>query len=167
MKFFCILLASLSSLFLTSCSRYYLSVDKQIRNRDFLASTYVGSPDPTPTECITGEQIVVAWHMPRSYVNKATCELELTYWDYTQDMIEFTIKERLGQYCLENLGQNFEKNKGVISYKAVIKDPEGKITQVWEHQLYTKIIHVSEDEIEINEDAVETDDDPWDWETSL
>lgn len=152
----------------SSCSRYYLTCDKQARNLNYLASSFVKSPDPTPEDQITGEQIVVAWHVPKSFENKAKCQLFLTYWDYTQDLVEFPIKERLGQYCLENLGQQFDKNKGVIAYKAVLTDPSGEVYQTWEHQLYTKLISISEEETpELKEDLVRPDEDPWDWESSL
>ena len=39
--------------------------------------------------------------------------------------------------------------------------------ETWQHQLFTKIIHVSDEEIEVKEDPVTSDDDPWDWESSL
>ena len=152
----------------SSCSRYYLTCDRQARNVNYLASSFVKSPDPTPLDQITGEQIVVAWHVPRAFEKKAVCQLFLTYWDYTQDMVEFTVQERLGQYCLENLGEQFEKNKGVIAYKAILKDPDGHVYQTWEHQLYTKLISISEEEApELKEDLVKPDEDPWDWESSL
>jgi hypothetical protein len=151
----------------SSCSRYYLTCDKQQRNQEYLASSFTKSPDPTKVDLIKGEQLVVAWHVPRSFENKATCNLDLTYWDYTQESLSFIIKDRLGQFCVENLGPEFQKNKGIIAYKAVLKDPEGKVYQTWTHQLYTELINVSEEEAEIDEDPVKVDEDPWDWESSL
>jgi hypothetical protein len=138
-----------------------------VRNTEYLASWFVQSPDPTPESLIKGEQIVVSWHVPKHFEHKAVCQLELTYWDFTQEQVEFTLCDRLGSYCLENLGQSFQKNKGVIAYKATLKDPKGSIYQTWEHQLFTPLINISEDEVDLKEDPVIGDDDPWDWESSL
>lgn len=155
------------TLILSSCSRYYLTCDRQSRSGSFLASSFVGSPDPLKNSPINGEQLVISWHVPSSFENKAHVELHLTYWDYTQEIVNFTVKERLGQYTLENLGATFDKNKGIIAYKAIMTDPQGKLFQTWQHQLYTKLIDVSEDEKSIKEDPVQTESDPWDWENTL
>lgn len=152
---------------LSSCSRYYLTCDRQSRNGSYLASSFVGSPDPQATAAINGEQLVLAWHVPRSFENKAHVKLYLTYWDYTEQEIDFTIKQRLGRYSLENLGQAFEKNKGIIAYKAVMTDPDGKVYQTWEHQLYTKLIKFSDTESNLKEDPVQVDAEPWDWDSTL
>lgn len=155
-------------LLLTSCSRYYLTVDKQKTSVADIASKFTQTPDPEADEfSLKGEILEVSWHLPRLFEHKAECELELTYWDYTQATIHFKIDERLGRYALKNIGQDFDKNKGIIAYKAIVKDPEGNIYQTWEHQLFTKIIHISEEEPEIKQDSVKLDDDPWDWESSL
>lgn len=152
----------------TSCSRYYLSVDKQKSSAADIASRFTRSPDPDDNPALLkGEILEVSWHLPRAFENKAQCVLELTYWDYTQDTINFTIKDRLGRYSLENLGETFDKNKGIIAYKATLMDPNGKVYQTWEHQLFTNIIHVSEEEPDIKQDSIKLDDDPWDWESSL
>jgi hypothetical protein len=161
-------LASFICIFsLSSCSRYYLTCDRQSRNTSYLASSFVGSPDPLSHAPINGEQLVLAWHVPSSFENKAHIELHLTYWDYTQEVLNITVKDRLGRYTLENLGASFEKNKGIIAYKAVMTDPKGKVFQTWEHQLYTKLIDVSDAPKPIKEDSVNIDSDPWDWEDTL
>lgn len=152
---------------MSSCSRYYLTCDRQARNNAYLASSFVGSPDPLKNAPINGEQLVIAWHVPSSFQNKANVELHLTYWNYTQDVVRFTVKERLGQYTLENLGASFDKNKGIIAYKAIMTDPNGKIYQTWQHQLYTQLIDVSDGEKAIKEDPVQTESDPWDWDNTL
>lgn len=155
-------------LVLTSCSRYYLTVDKQKTSVADIASRFTRTPDPDADEAaLKGEVLEVSWHLPRSFENKAECELALTYWDFTQQTINFKIRERLGRYALKNIGADFDKNKGIIAYKAILKDPEGKVYQTWEHQLFTKIIQISEDEPEIRQDSIKLDDDPWDWESSL
>jgi len=167
MKRFLILAFSCSSLFLTSCSRYYLTCDRQSRHKDYLASSFAKSPDPISKEEITGEQLVISWHVPKSFENKAECELYITYWDYTQESITFTLKDRLGQYPIENLGQGFEKNKGIIAYKAILKDPEGKVFQTWQHQLYAPLITISDEEVDLKEDSMDEENDLWEWESSL
>jgi hypothetical protein len=158
----------LSLILFSSCSRYYLTVDKQKTSVADVASRFTRTPDPDADEgALKGEILEVSWHLPRSFENKAECELMLTYWDYTQETIHFKIQERLGRYDLKNIGEDFDTNKGIIAYKAVLKDPEGKIYQTWEHQLFTKIIQISEEEPELRQDSIKLDDDPWDWESSL
>lgn len=153
---------------LSSCSRYYLTIDKQRTSVADVASKFTGSPDPEAKENeLKGEELVVTWHLPRNFENKAVCQLDLTYWDYTQETINFVIEDRLGRFALKNIGDNFDKNKGIIAYKAVLKDPSGNVYQTWEHQLYTKIIQISDEEPEIKADPLKPDEDPWDWETSL
>lgn len=158
----------LGVLLFCSCSRYYLTVDKQKTSVADIASKFTRTPDPeAEEEALRGEVLEVSWHLPRLFEDKAQCELELTYWDYTQETIHFTIHERLGRYALKNIGDTFDKNKGIIAYKATLRDPQGKVYQTWEHQLFTKIIQIAEEEPEIKQDSIKLEDDPWDWESSL
>jgi hypothetical protein len=153
--------------FASSCSRYYLNCDRQKRDTSYLASSFTQAPDPTNPFDATGEQLVITWHIPQEFVEKAQCVVDMTYWDYTQKQISFTLNDRLGAYRLKNLGKSFEDNKGLVAFKAVILDPNGQVYKTWEHQLYCPIINVQHDEKEeIDQDNVDEEEE-WDWDSSL
>lgn len=162
------ILFSIALIFSTSsCSRYYLNCDKQKRDTSYLASSFTQSPDPTSVLDATGEQLVITWHVPTEFVKKATCVVDMTYWDYTQKQISFVLNERLGAYRLKNLGTSFESNKGLVAFKAVILDPKGNIYKTWEHQLYCPIITVNNEEKEEMDQDLVDEEQEWDWDSSL
>ncbi len=149
--FTCVLLSG--AVFLSSCSRYYLSVEKEKVNATYLASSVVNTPDPRSKNPPLGEKFIVEWYLSKAIMKKHPyINLDVLYWNYTQERIKLPIKNNLGYATYDILGDAFFSKKGVLAYKAEIVDEEGTVVKTWKHQLWVNVIKPQDDVIPTNEE---------------
>lgn len=127
--------------FLSSCSRYYLSVEKEKMDLNHLSSVAVGTPDPRQNHPPVGERLIVEWYVPSAVMKKNPhIHLTLLYWNFEEESVTLPIKHRLGNTTFDLLDQKYLQNKGILAYKAEIVEEDGTIYRTWKHQLWVKII---------------------------
>ena len=122
----------------TGCYKDHLYVQQEWVDRNFLASTHVGSPDPRQECPPCGERILVAWKFPRElFCQNLRLELTVRFWDQSEEVL-ITPVEKPWQYHAYNFF-----NQKILTYKIDVINKRDEIVETWEHQFWTKIIEIS------------------------
>jgi hypothetical protein len=129
-------------LFLAGCGSYSLSLTKEEVNREMLASTFVGSPDPRAEPPPEGERILIEWRVPSTCVRGSKIVLDLIYCNFEEKQIEIPIAKRWSYAYYSLVGEEFAKKEGILTYKAKIVNECGEPLAMWTHQLWTELITV-------------------------
>ena len=146
---FCFLILPLAFL-LTGCEKYYVTVKREYVDRDQLASTFVGSPDPRQKNPPTGQELTIEWRLPPEVMNeKLQLELSILYRDYSRATFTYPVDRRRGVVTYALLNEEYFERDGLLTYKAEILDSDGKILKEWKQILWTDLITLEEPETEI------------------
>lgn len=106
-------------------------------DREFLASTHIGTPDPRQLNPPEGKRLLVAWRFPYSWIDQGlNLHLTARFWDQTEEHICKKI-EKGHDYASFNF---FDKK--LLTYKIEVLDQEGQCIELWEHQFWTELIDV-------------------------
>lgn len=139
-------------LILSGCNHYGLLVHQQVINRDSLASTYVGSPDPLQCCPPTGRKVVLEWWVPPMLLQ---CEpkliLHLIFWNFTERTIEYPITSKIGYHTFDLVDEDFFTTGGILTYKAEIVTCDGEIYREWKHQLWVNLIQIKATSLDVKE----------------
>lgn len=130
---------------LSGCGKYYLSVQQQWIDINYLASTQVNTPDPLRANPPVGQMLIIDWKVPRKMLkDKPQILLDLIFWDYTTQTIQIPITHQMNYTTYELLNDAYEKRGGILTYKASIVNQEGKLYRECKHQLWVNLIRIEE-----------------------
>lgn len=136
------------------CSKYYLTVDQQWVDGNYLASTHARTPDPRQSNPPLGQMLVFDWWVPNKiFKQKPYILVDLIFWDYTTKQVRIPIEKRLSYATYKLLNEEYAKTGGILTYKAEIVTEEGAIYREWKHQLWVKLITIDDEK---REEASET-----------
>src|ERR1700730_7518806 len=94
---------------LTGCGKYYLSVQQQWIDVNYLASTQVNTPDPLRENPPVGQMLIIDWKVPKKMLNdKPQVLLDLIFWDYTTQTIQIPITHSMNYTTYELLNDEYE-----------------------------------------------------------
>lgn len=123
------------------CEKYYLTVKRKYIDRDQLASTFVGSPDPRQKNPPTGQELAIEWRLPpEAMKNRLQLTLSVLYKDYSQKTFVYPIDRKRGVVTYALLNQEYFEKKGLLTYKAEITSSEGETIKHWQQILWTNLI---------------------------
>jgi len=127
--------------FFTSCYKGHLYVQQEWIDRDFLASTHVGTPDPRQERPPDGQRLLVSWRFPKClYDQQLTLAITVRFWDNKEEVILQPVKRQLSYTALY-----FPKREGqgkILTYKIDVVNSEGGIVETWEHHFWTELIDI-------------------------
>lgn len=133
----------LALLLLSSCQKYYVSVSQQWVDARYLASTHVHTPDPRQDDPPVGQMLVMNWRIPKAILEKNPhIALHVIYWDYTEQVIEFPLNERMGWVTYRLFNKEYREKGGILTYKAELLTQEGEVFCDWRHQLWINLINL-------------------------
>jgi hypothetical protein len=139
----------LTFLALSSCYKDYLYVQQEWIDKDFLASSHIGTPDPRSQNPPKGQRLLVAWDFPKSiFRQKLSFFLTVRFYDQTQKVFFLSVKEKRGveSFYFPNLLD--EKAKNILTYRLVALNENGTIVAQWKHHFWTTLIDVDQEEEE-------------------
>ncbi len=134
-------------LLLSSCYKDNLYVQQEWVDKNYLASSYVKTPDPRDNNPQIGQKIIISWDFPLSdYKKDLTIILYVRLWDQTQKELTYKIERKRGytDFFFEN--KNREQNKKILTYRLDVVDKNNEIIRTWKHQLWTKQINIDKEE---------------------
>lgn len=106
-------------------------------DREFLASTHVGTPDPRQENPPKGHRLLVAWRFPNIWMDMGLkMQLTVRFWDDLQESICRPIDDAHGHTVFDF------RDRRILTYEILILDKKGDCLEVWEHQFWTKLIDV-------------------------
>lgn len=126
---------------LTGCEKYYLSLRQIPIDSDYLASSHVGSPDPSQANPPFGQKIMMRWVIPpRLLEKKPEIVFHVIYKNHTEEELCYPIDERSGLKVFSLLNEAYKSKRGILTYKAEIRTENGEIYRQWQHQLWVELI---------------------------
>ncbi len=138
------LLLAVLAVCLSACARDMLYVQNSYINRDSLASSHVGTPDPALANPTLGQRLLVRWVLSKSDFNSIghpELLLDLRFKSGQEDHIRFQLLEPRGLYTYQIVDEDFF-NKGTIrTYQARIMDGD-RVVARWRHQLWAERIEI-------------------------
>lgn len=106
-------------------------------DRNFLASTKVGTPDPRQECPPEGQRLLVAWNFPGSlFYQDLRLLLTVRFWDNSEEIISYPIERRWS-----NTAFNFFDQK-ILTYRIQVVNRSNEIVETWEHHFWTELIDI-------------------------
>ena len=129
----------------SGCEKYYLGVQQQWIDINYLASSQVNTPDPRKLNPPLGQMLIIDWHVPKGILKQQPkILLDLIFWDYTTTTLSLPLKGTMNYTTYSLLDEEYEKTGGILTYKACIVTQEGKIFKESKHQLWVNLIEIDE-----------------------
>ncbi len=126
--------------FLAGCQKYYVSVVREKIDRDSLASTFVGTPDPLQENPPLGQKLYISWRLPaNTNLETAYLRLSVILHNYETRVITFPVNRPRDLVVYSLMNEAYFETGGLLSYKAEINDGE-KILANWVHSMWTEPI---------------------------
>lgn len=121
--------------FCTSCYKDHLYVQQEWVDRNFLASSRVGTPDRRQKNPPTGQRLLVGWRFPLNRV----CEglkilLTVRFWDNLEEVLVHPIDSSKGTVAFPFF------DRKILTYQIQVVSGSGEVIETWEHQFWTKLI---------------------------
>ena len=124
---------------LSGCYRHHLYVQQEWVDRNFLASTRVGTPDSRQTDPPEGQRLLIAWDFPLSQFQRSlTMLVTVRFWNDKQQTLSFPLDRKRG--CTAYF---FSKEK-ILTYLVQVITQDGKIIETWKHHFWTELITVGD-----------------------
>ncbi len=138
-----ILIASLFFLAVfSSCYRDHLYVQQEWVDRNFLASTRMGTPDPRQANPPEGKRLLIAWDFPRSLFEKQLhLVITVRLWDETQETIQLPMERKRDSAAFFFPNKGMERS--ILTYRVQVFSKEGELIETWNHHFWTELIDIS------------------------
>lgn len=110
-------------------------------DRDFLASTVVGTPDPRQAHPPSGQRLLVGWSFPRELFEESlTLVCTVRFWNHEEKQIAVPLETRRGSESF--YFPSSDQNHKILTYRVDVKDCAGAIVESWKHHFWTELIVV-------------------------
>lgn len=122
--------------FLASCGRSHLYVQQMVLDREYLASTHVGTPDRRQTNPPQGQRFLVGWHFPSNlFAEGLRLALTARFPDQTELVFSEPVKKTWGY-------AEFQFPRRLMTYRIQVINQWDEVVETWEHQLWTELIDI-------------------------
>lgn len=136
-------IALLCNLFLAGCYTDGLYVQEEWVDREFLASSVVGTPDPRQEHPPVGQRLLIGWDLPRSeFSKKPALHVTVWLWDNTLEKICLPLERRRGAEAFFFPNDEPGKDRRILTYRVDVVSPDGELLNSWEHHFWTKLIAI-------------------------
>lgn len=117
------------------CYKNHLYVQQEWVDRNFLASSHVGTPDPRQECPPQGQRLLVSWKFPRSF---GALQLVMTvrFWDNSEEVLCHPIERAWGYAAF------FFDQERILTYRVQVVDVNGEVVECWEHHFWTELIDI-------------------------
>jgi hypothetical protein len=120
-------------------------VQQEWVDRNFLASSHVGTPDPRQEDPPEGQRLLIAWRFPPVLIDRQLrMILTVRFWDHSEEVIICPIKE-----TKKTLAYNFFDQR-ILTYRVQVVDAENEVVETWEHHFWTERVLVDSDRSKVS-----------------
>jgi len=136
MKWLCLL-----TVLLTGCYKNHLYVQQESLDINFLASSKIGTPDPTRENPPRGQRLLIRWNFPTDlFERELTLHVMVRFWDNSEEEQQVAVETKRSNTAL---AFPLKAARGhILTYRVVAKDGEGQIVSSWNHPLWTELIQI-------------------------
>lgn len=132
---------------LASCYKSHLYVQQEKVDANFLASSFVNTPDPRQEDPPIGQRLLIAWDFPLSSFRKhLQLKTTVRLWDQSEKVYYLPLERKRDSttYFFPNKAPSLDKK--ILTYRIDVFTEEGEILESWEHHFWTKSINVDREE---------------------
>lgn len=131
---------------MVGCGGAHLSVRQRSIDASYLASTFVGSPDPRQEDPPHGQMLVIDWRVDDEMLcQRPRVVLEVIMRNYEQRLIEQEIDDTAGYFTYSVLNRDFEQTKGILTYRASLVMKDGTVLKTWKQQLWVDLLEFDQE----------------------
>ncbi len=125
----------------SSCYKNHLYVQSQVVDREFLASTYVGTPDPRQAHPPVGQRLSVGWNFPTDlFDQELTLVCTVRLWNQEEVERELVMESKRGAESFFFPAPDPEHR--ILTYRVDVRNCAGEIVETWKHHFWTELIEV-------------------------
>ncbi|HSX10529.1 MAG TPA: hypothetical protein VLF94_02280 [Chlamydiales bacterium] len=122
---------------LTSCYKNHLYVQQEWVDRNFLASSHVGTPDRRQEHPPEGQRLLISWKFPSNLIHEQlTMATTVRFWDNTEEVFYLPIKRSWGYEAYL-----FTQCK-ILTYRIQVINACNEVVDTWEHHFWTELIDI-------------------------
>ncbi len=126
---------------LASCTQHYFYVQQEKIDRNFLASSHIGTPDPRQENPTTGQRLLIRWNFPSEiFAKNLSLVTTVRFWDDQEVVLTEPIQRRTAFTTLFFASSPLEKEKRILTYRVQAISSQGEVVGWWEHPLWTPLI---------------------------
>ncbi len=131
---------------LGSCSKDYLVVQQEWVDCQFLASSWVQSPDPRQEDPPMGQRLLVGWSFPLSVFEKdLRLSVKVILWNHEEKCFVVPIQYKRDSTAFYFEDKSCDQKNKILTYRIDVLDASGALIEVWKHQLWTDYIYKEKD----------------------
>jgi len=128
---------------LSGCYKNHLYVQQEWVDANFLASHYVGSPDPRTLDPPEGQRLLVAWRFPRCLFDEQLSFLiTVRLWDNSEKIFVQPIERKSGSLAYYFPDKDCEIDHRILTYKIEVFNARGEIVEEWKHHFWRELIEL-------------------------
>ncbi len=129
------------TLLLSGCARPSLDVYTSYLTRQNLASCHVRTPDPLLNCPPMGQQLIISWSIPKSWLcdESLHLEIEMRMWNREIEVLRVPVRSMMSYYIVPVINQKYFDTKGIATYKVSMIGSDG-VLQLFQHQLWAEWI---------------------------
>ena len=128
-------------IFHTSCQKYGLEIIKIKVSKESLPSTFAKSPDPLQNSPPRGEKLYIGWKLnPSHSIDHTRLYLSLVFNNLETMVVDYDITTFEGYRVYELLREEFDKKKGILTYKAELFRKEKLVMEYKQNVYFQKIV---------------------------
>jgi hypothetical protein len=126
----------------TSCYKGHLYVQQENIDRKYLASSFVGTPDPKNVDSFKEQNLYVSWDFPYSlFAKKLALTLSVRLRNNEEKVFTWKIDKKRGVSTFRFPVGNDTKTK-IVTYRVEVKTADGTLVEEWKHHFWTKLIDI-------------------------
>ncbi len=130
----------------TSCYKDHLYVQQEWVDRDFLASSKVGTPDPRQECPPVGQRLLVSWRFPSNlFYQELRLIATVRFWDNSEEVICYPVEKMWGSTAF-----NFFEKRKILTYRIQVLDRNDEVMEVWEHHFWTELIDMDRRRVSVS-----------------
>jgi len=115
-------------------------VQQEWVDRNFLASSHVGTPDPRQDCPPQGQRLLIAWRFPKFLVDQGLkLNLTVRFWDNSEELLTRDIENSKSYAAFDFHDQR------ILTYRIEVVDCHHEVVETWEHHFWTKQVLVDAD----------------------
>lgn len=134
----------------TGCYKDHLYVQQEWVDRNFLASSHIGTPDPRQECPPIGQRLLVAWRFPMNLINRQLhLILTVRFWDNTEEEL-YQVIENSKAYAAFNF-----YDERILTYRIQVFDSEDEVVETWEHHFWTKLIDINRSNVSVSSHPIQ------------
>ncbi|MCC6127831.1 MAG: hypothetical protein IT584_01340 [Chlamydiae bacterium] len=133
---------------LSGCYKNHLYVQQEWVDANFLASHYVGSPDPRALDPPEGQRLLIAWKFPKHLFGEPlTFLVTVRLWDNSEQIFVQPIEKKNGTAAYYFPDKNCDEDHRILTYKIEVFNARGDLVEEWKHHFWRELIELNAEQI--------------------